>query len=57
MLTRGTEYVETGLNYYEEKYKECVLRGLQKRARDLGMALVPLLNKEEIIPKIPSESI
>jgi transposase len=42
MLTRGSEYVEAGLRYYEEKYKERVLRGLQKRAADLGYTLTSL---------------
>ena len=29
LLTKGTEYVERGLTYYEDQYKERVLRGLQ----------------------------
>jgi len=40
MLTRGTEYVEAGLQCYEERYKERVLKGLQKRAQELGYMLV-----------------
>ena len=47
LLTKGTEYVERGLTYYEDQYKERVLRGLQKRAHDLGMILVPAPNKED----------
>lgn len=43
MLTRGTEYVEAGLQCYEERYKERVLKGLQKRAQELGCILVPIL--------------
>lgn len=47
MLTQGTEYVEAGLYYYEEQYKERLIKGLQKRAQALGMALIPALNNEE----------
>ena len=46
LLTKGVEYIEIGLNYYEEKYKERVLKGLQKRAQDFGMIIVPSSNKE-----------
>lgn len=42
MLTKGTEYVEAGLHCYEERYKERVLKGLQKRAQELGCMLVPI---------------
>ena len=42
LLTKGTEYVESGLHYYEEQYKERLLKGLQKRAKELGCILVPL---------------
>lgn len=47
LLTKGTEYVEMGLHYYEKKYKERLLKGLQKRAHDLGMVLMPVSDKEE----------
>lgn len=46
LLTKGVEYIEIGLNYYEEKYKERVLKGLQKRAQDFGMMIVPASYKE-----------
>ena len=42
MLTKGTEYVEAGLQYYEEKYKHRLLKGLQKRAQELGCTLISL---------------
>ena len=48
MLTKGTEYVEMGLHYYEEKYKARLLKGLQKRAHELGMMIMPAPNKEEV---------
>jgi len=41
LLSKGMEYVESGLQQYEEHYKERIMKSLQKRARDLGMMLVP----------------
>jgi hypothetical protein len=41
MLTRGEEYTDQGQLYYEERYRERVVRQLNKRARQLGFELVP----------------
>jgi transposase len=41
MLTKGEEYTDQGQQYYEEKYRDRVVRQLVKRARELGMELVP----------------
>jgi transposase len=41
MLTRGEEYVDQGQLYYEERYRERVVRGLAKKAADLGLQLMP----------------
>lgn len=41
MLTRGEEYVDQGQQYYEERYRERVVRTLAKKAADLGMQHVP----------------
>ena len=40
MLTKGDEYTDQGQDYYEERYRERVLRQLSKRAEKLGMRLV-----------------
>ena len=40
MLTKGEEYTDQGQAYYEERYRERVLRELQQRANKLGMRLV-----------------
>jgi transposase len=40
MLTRGEEYTDLGQAYYEERYRERVLRHLTQRAEKLGMKLV-----------------
>ena len=40
LLKYGEEYVDLGQNYYEEKYKERVLKNLEKRAKNYGFLLV-----------------
>ena len=40
MLTKGEEYTDQGQAYYEERYRERVLRQLRLRADKLGMQLV-----------------
>lgn len=44
MLTKGEEYTDQGQDYFEERYRERVLRQLQKRAEKLGMRLAPVEN-------------
>jgi transposase len=41
MLTRGEEYTDQGQQYFEERYRERVVRHLTKRARELGLEVVP----------------
>jgi transposase len=41
MLTKGEEYVDQGQTYYEEKYRERVIKNLTKRAEALGFQLTP----------------
>ena len=40
MLKYGKEYVDPGLQYYEQKYQQRVLTNLQRRARLLGYELI-----------------
>ncbi len=42
MLTRGQEYTDQGQDYYEERYRERVLRALSQRAAKLGMKMVAI---------------
>jgi transposase len=42
MLTKGEEYVDQSLQYYEQRYRDRVVQHLIKRAKDLGMSVVPL---------------
>jgi transposase len=41
MLTKGQEYTDQGQDYYEERYRERVLRALSQRATKLGLKMVP----------------
>jgi transposase len=41
MLTKGEEYTDAGQDYFEERYRERVLRNLTERAKKLGMHIVP----------------
>ena len=40
MLTKGEEYTDQGQDYYEERYRQRVLRQLSQRAEKLGLKLV-----------------
>jgi transposase len=42
MLTKGQEYTDQGQEYYEERYRERVLRALSQRAAKMGMQMVPI---------------
>ena len=41
MLTKGTEYVDQGQDYYEQQYRQRVVANLQRRATALGYQLMP----------------
>lgn len=40
MLTTGSAFVERGQDYYEQNYRDRVLKNLKRRAQDLGYSLV-----------------
>lgn len=40
MMKYGGAYVERGMDYYEQRYNERVVKNLQKRAKDFGFLLV-----------------
>ncbi len=42
MLTKGQQYTDQGQDYYEERYRERVLRSLSQRAAKLGLKMVPI---------------
>jgi transposase len=41
MLTKGSEYVDQGQAYYEERHRQRVVHHLQRKAQQLGFQLVP----------------
>ncbi len=41
MLTKGEEYVDQGQDYFEERYRQRVLRQMSQRASKMGMKVVP----------------
>jgi hypothetical protein len=46
LWTTGKQYNDPGVDYYEQKYKERVIRNMEKNAKKLGfeIALTPLPN-------------
>lgn len=40
MLRNGVEYIESGQAYYDEKYRERMIKNLKRKAAEFGMALV-----------------
>jgi transposase len=46
MLKNGTEYIENGQDYYEEQYKDRILKNLRNKAKSLGFELVSVQNVE-----------
>ncbi|HBN22681.1 MAG TPA: hypothetical protein DD412_05530, partial [Holosporales bacterium] len=41
LIKHGAEYVDPGQDYYEEKYRERVIKNLHKKAKSLGFEIVP----------------
>ncbi len=42
MLTKGQEYTDQGQDHFEERYQQRVLHNLARRAKQMGMTLVPV---------------
>jgi len=40
LWTSGEGYIDPGADYYEQRYRERVVKSLQKKAQALGMELV-----------------
>jgi transposase len=52
MLKHGTQYVDQGQDYYEQKYQGRVMRNLKRRAAEMGFSLVPLPEDRGAAPEI-----
>lgn len=50
MLKNGEDYVDKGEHYYDEQYKQRVLKNVQKKAKALGFLLVP---NQPILGEVP----
>ena len=51
----GGEYSDPGMDYYEQKYHEQILKHLQARAAALGLELVPIEQQlDEIFSSVPA---
>ncbi len=48
MLKQGTEYVDAGQDSYERQYWELVVQNLTRRAKELGLVLVPEAPQEAV---------
>lgn len=46
----GKEYEDSGQDYYEQKYKDRVIKNLAKKARLLGLELTPIQQLTEEVP-------
>jgi transposase len=42
LLTKGSEYVDRGQDYYEQRYRQRVVHHLSRRAASLGFVLTPI---------------
>ena len=42
LMTKGTQYVDQGQDYYEERYKQRVMHHLARKATTMGFKLVPI---------------
>jgi hypothetical protein len=41
MWTDAGQYIDPGMDYYEQRYQDLILKNLQKKANALGLELVP----------------
>ena len=42
MLKHGSKYIDRGEQYYEERYRDRVVKNLKRRAKDMGFEMVAL---------------
>ena len=47
MWTTTGEYSDPGMDYYEQKYQERIIKNLQKKAQTLGLDLVPITQETQ----------
>ena len=42
MLSKGVEFIESGVEYYEERYRNRCIKNLKQKAKELGFEISPL---------------
>jgi transposase len=50
MMKHGEEYVDAGQDYYDQQYKERIVKNMQKRALMLGFELIAIMTLTEEVP-------
>ncbi len=48
MLKHGTKYVDVGQDYAEQQHRERVVEQLPRRAKELGLVLLPEPTQEAV---------
>ena len=49
MLKTRTEYIDLGVDYYQNRYKERMLRNLKRKAKAFGLDLVNLIQDQPVM--------
>ena len=52
MLKYGTEYVDLGQEYYEQRYQERVIANLKRKAKQFGFELVNI-KEHKLVTGLP----
>ncbi|MEH2081221.1 MAG: hypothetical protein V7K89_14825 [Nostoc sp.] len=47
-ITAG-QYSDPGMDYYEQKYQELMLKNLKQKAQALGLELIPISHPTECV--------
>jgi predicted acetyltransferase len=56
MWTTAGQYADPGMDYYEQKYNEQILKNLRNKAHALGLELVPISRDMQNTPSSPTLS-
>jgi transposase len=54
MIKNGTEYMDRGQEYYEEQYRERVMKNLKKRAKAMGFDLISMSENDDNLDAVLS---
>ena len=53
MLKYGTEYVDLGQEYYEQRYQDRMVANLKRKAKQFGFELVNI-KEHELLTELPA---